>query len=356
MPEQMKQVLELFSQPAFITKDDVVLWCNAAAQLLISEGTNLFDAIEDRDTLLSKWNGEGTAHLSFVIRGKQFDASVRRQEDVLLFVLSSPSADAKSSATAVINASAALRKPLHSLLGAATELFERANIANAQDAASQLNRAVYQLMRLCGQMSDGGRLLLQQMDAYRSPVNVQLFFRQFVSQVAPLIESAGRTLVYSGADSQIHADVDANLLERALFNLIANALSYTPKGGTITLSTMKQERRLFISVSDTGEGISPDQTASVFDRHAVRPIGDARWGLGYGLRMVREIARLHGGTMMLNANPNGGTTAVFSISLEQTALPLRSPMLHYDYCSGLNHALVELSEALDAEMFHPLDI
>lgn len=357
MSEQIKQVLELFSQPAFIAKDEHVLWCNSAAHSLIAEGTPLDDLIEDKDAVFSSWDGQGTMQISLNLYHVQYNTSVRHHEGGLLFVLSAESSEIKSSARAVLNASASLRKPLQSLLSAASELFDQMDTDRSKDAAAEVNRAIYRLMRLCGQMSDGSRLLLQQMEAHRSPINLQRFFDGFVTQVRPLIESSKHSLVYTPLNAALHADVDPDLLERALFNLISNALTYTPKGGSISLRLQKQAKRLFISVSDTGEGIPPEVISSLFERYADQSIGDSRWGLGFGLPMVREIAKLHGGTMMISTDDaTAGTTAVFSISLETAALKFRSPMFRYDYCGGLNHALVELSDALGSDLYHPQDI
>lgn len=357
MSDQTKQVLELFSQPAFIAKDGQVLWCNCAARSLVEEGTFLEDLIEESNTVTSLENIQGTAQILLILHNEQYNASVRRHDNALLFVLSAQSTELRTSARAVLNASASLRKPLQGLLNAATELFEQVDTDRSKDAAAEMNRAIYRLMRLCGQMSDGSRLLLQQMETHRAPTNLQNFFDHFVSQVRPLVETSKRTLAYTPLESALQADVDTDLLERALFNLLSNALTYTPKGGTISLRLQKQAKRLLVSISDTGEGISADVIANLFERYTDQPIGDSRWGLGYGLPMVREIARLHGGTLMLSTDENqNGTTAVFSVSLEPTTLKFRSPMLRYDYCGGLNHALVELSDALGSALYHPQDI
>lgn len=357
MSEQMKQVLELFSQPAFLVKDETVLWCNAAAHSLIKEGTPLASIIEDCGTLFDLWNREGAAQISLILQGELYDASARAYEDMLLFVASSKTVELKSSAMAVMSASASLRKPLHGLMSAAGELFECIEGEEAKESAAEVNRAIYQLMRLCGQMADGSRLLLKQLQAHRTPTDLMTFFDRFVKQVRPLIESAGRSLEYTPLEYALRADVDTDLLERALFNLLSNALSYTPKGGTVGLHLQKRAKRLLVKVSDNGEGIGADVISKLFERYSDRPLGDSRWGLGYGLPMVREIAHLHNGTMMVSTNENQvGTSVIFSISLEPTKLKLHSPMLRYDYCGGLNHALVELSDVLGKELYDPTEV
>lgn len=357
MTEQVKQVLDLFAQPAFFAKDGVVLWCNAAASSLLQEGTALSSVMEDDEPLLSLWNAEGTAHVSVILQSTVYEASVRMYEGMLLFVARASGESLRPSATAVLNASVSLRKPLHNLINSANELFDRLDGNDTREAAAEVNHALYQLMRLCGQMSDGSRLLLNQLKAHRLPTDMQSFFDRFVSQVRPLVQSAGRSFLYTPAQGAIKADVDTDLLERALLNLLSNALSYTPAGGTISLQVQKRAKRLFITLSDNGEGVQPEVLGTLFDRHSDRPFGDSRWGLGYGLPMVREIARLHNGTMMVSLNEAQiGTCVVFSVSLEPTKLNLHCPVLHYDYCGGLNHALVELSDVLGKELYNPSEI
>ncbi len=356
MPDHTRQILELFSQPAFLAREQKVEWCNAAARVLVHEGTPLAEIMEERDTLFSLWSHEGVARLTVFLQGRTYDAAVRKQDDCLLFVLTERTGQLEAAASAMLNASASLRKPLHNLLSAASELFEHMEAAETKDAASQVNRAIYQLMRLCGQMSDGSKLLLQRMQVHRRPADLKKFFDHFVLQVEPLVRASGRNLQYAPLAQSVKADIDAALIERALLNLISNALAYTPLDGTISLRLQVQDKRLLVSVSDDGEGISED-IFGVASHRGEQPMGDPRWGLGYGLPMVRQIAREHNGSMMIAANEDGkGTTAVFSVSLEPTAISLHSPMLTYDYCSGLNHVLVELSDTLGKELYDPQEI
>lgn len=352
--EQIKTILELFAQPAFFAKDDRVLWCNAAARSLVLEDTELAQITEDRDILFSAWDRVGTLQIALRLCGQLYDACVRVYEDALFFVVGAKTFDDRVSARAVFVASASMRKPLHGLLNAATQLFDEYEDVSTTRTAASVNQSIYQLIRLCNQMTDGSRLLLGQMEVRRTATNLQSFFDDFVSQVRPLVEGSGRMLHYFPLRTQVIADVDTTLLERAMMNLFSNALTYTKKDGTITLQVSRQDHHLLVRVSDDGDGISSKVVANLFKRYSDHPIGDARWGLGYGLPMVREIARLHDGTLAVSSNDtSSGTTALFSISLARTVLELHSPQLRYDYCGGLNHALVELSDALDAENYIP---
>lgn len=360
MDEQMKQVLELVNQPAFLTKDDKINWCNAAARSLLLQGAVLSRLLERNDTLYSLWNKEGTLQIPLVIGGVEYDASVRATDQGDLFIANRRTPDHNATSNAVVTVSASLRKPLQNMMTAANALFDEIEDQGNEKitaASSQLNRSIYQFLRLCGQMSDGGKLLLHRKVLHRENTQIGDFFAEFIAQARPLVESLGLHLEYIPLPAPLRADLDRELLERGLYNLLSNASNYTPKGGHISISLEKQGRLLLISVTDDGEGISPEVLPSLFERFTEHSIGDSRWGIGLGLPMVREVARLHGGTLMAAPNPAGkGTKITFSLSLEPAPLELRSRTMHYDYCSGLHHGLVELSDVLDAELFNPKEV
>lgn len=356
MQEQMKQVLELFSQPAFFVRDGRVCWCNGAARSLLEEGTLLRAVLEGGEALFSQWDRSGTLMLPLTLGGAAYDASVRATDDGALFVATRCASENDDSASALFSASVSLRKPLHALVSAADELFERLGDASgAEEAAARLNQSIYQFIRLCNQMTDGSELLLHRKTIRRAPTDLSAFLADFVNDVTPLVRSADRTLEYVPLAAPIHADADAELLQRALYNLLANALSYTPKGGAVRLSARKESDLLLITVSDSGSGISEELLSSLFSRFRRQEPGDSRRGIGLGLLITREIARLHDGTLTVASGENGGASVTFSLSLKKTALPLRStgivlppPRFH--------QGLVELSEVLDAKMYDPNEV
>ncbi|MBK8724466.1 MAG: HAMP domain-containing protein [Holophagaceae bacterium] len=116
-------------------------------------------------------------------------------------------------------------------------------------------------------------------------------------------EEAGVTLEVA-AEAQLTLDGDRSLLERALHNLVANALRHTPEGGRVTLAARREGGACLLSVLDTGRGVDP----------ALKPRLGQRWtkgqgsrGLGLGLAIVRSIARLHGGDVAILEATGTGT-------------------------------------------------
>ncbi len=109
--------------------------------------------------------------------------------------------------------------------------------------------------------------------------------------------------------------LDRTLFQRAVGNLVDNALVHTPSGGRITLEAARTARGLAVSVADTGCGIPQEHLPRLFDRfHRVDPARSKNsGGAGLGLAIVKSIAALHGGTAEIASAPGRGTrvTLVF---------------------------------------------
>lgn len=126
-------------------------------------------------------------------------------------------------------------------------------------------------------------------------------------------EAGGDAMSHAGQPQtglrSIRIQADENLLRQALLNLLINAQQATPSGGTITMRFGRDANGAFISVSDTGAGITPQERDRIF-----RPFFSTKpGGSGLGLPITRRIVEEHGGTLTFETQPGQGTT--FSISL-----------------------------------------
>jgi signal transduction histidine kinase len=112
---------------------------------------------------------------------------------------------------------------------------------------------------------------------------------------------------------------DIALIERVLENLLDNALRHTPAGGRVSLETLPDERRIRVTVADTGSGIAVEDLPRVFDRF-YRGGGQARGARsGLGLAIVRRIVELHGQTVSLASTPGVGTCVEFGLPIAPAA-------------------------------------
>lgn len=357
MQGSLTEVLELFTQPAFLVKDNVVVWCNATAHALLMEGQSIDHYMDMR--LFSLWSRKGTFQTTLQLGDTSYDASVRTTPEGDLFVAAKSNEYTDDTAVALLSASIGLRKPLQIMTGAARELFDFVeDEEEVSGVAAQLNHSIYRLMRLCGQMTDGAELLMHQKTAHRVSTDICSFFQRFAREATALTESRGVKMRFTTTVSPaMTADIDRDLIQRALYNLTANALAFTPRGGEITLSLERMDRVLLVTMTDNGEGISKGVAANLFHRFDVHSVGDSRWGLGLGLPMVREIVRLHDGNLTVSDNPEGkGTVVSFTLALTPAVFELYSRTVHYNYCSDFHPGLVELSDVLDSGIYNPTEV
>jgi len=113
-------------------------------------------------------------------------------------------------------------------------------------------------------------------------------------------------------------DGDERRLKQALFNLISNAVKFTPPGGAIRVEAARQENELLLTVTDTGVGIAPADQARVFvkfDR------GVRQSGAGLGLSLVKSLIELHGGTIVIESGSGQGTRITCRLPAAQRATP-----------------------------------
>ena len=115
---------------------------------------------------------------------------------------------------------------------------------------------------------------------------------------------------------------DERRLKQAVFNLVSNALQFTPAGGIVRLAARREGNRVALIVSDTGVGVAVEDQARIFDKfERANPHAGAS-GAGLGLSLVKSFIDLHGGTVELQSLPGRGTTITCWLDAEA---PSRQP-------------------------------
>ncbi len=148
-------------------------------------------------------------------------------------------------------------------------------------------------------------------------------------------------------DCWVHGNPQA--LEKVLFNLLSNAFKYTPFEGSISVNYAVHNRRLTLSVKDSGSGISEAEQAKVFHRfyRAEGTDGKQIHGVGIGLALVKELCQRMGWQIQLQSEPNQGST--FSVEMPVTEQPATVEVDHsiYQVTDSLSHNLE--AELVDAQ-------
>ena len=112
---------------------------------------------------------------------------------------------------------------------------------------------------------------------------------------------------------------DERRVRQVLFNLLANAVGFSPAGATITMSAERRSDAVVFTVTDNGPGIPPEVQDRVFDWFESHSQGSSHRGAGLGLSIVRSFVELHGGVVKLESTEGRGTTVTCAFPLEQTA-------------------------------------
>ena len=122
------------------------------------------------------------------------------------------------------------------------------------------------------------------------------------------------------ADATIDSFIgDERRVRQILYNLLSNAIGFSPKGETITLAADRRSDAVRFSVTDRGPGIPSEIVDRVFDRFETHTLGSRHRGTGLGLSIVRSFVELHGGTVTLDSAVGRGTTVTCVFPLEQAA-------------------------------------
>jgi two-component system sensor histidine kinase BaeS len=110
-------------------------------------------------------------------------------------------------------------------------------------------------------------------------------------------------------------NVDRLQLERAVNNVIDNAIKHTPEGGTVDVTVERRPDTVAIVVHDDGPGIPADRIPHLFEKYASRPRNSRVEGSGLGLFIVKAIVEAHGGSVQLDSTIGEGTTATLRLPL-----------------------------------------
>lgn len=224
------------------------------------------------------------------------------------------------------NVSHDLRTPLTSIQGFSQAIVDgvASDPQAAQRAAEIIHDETGRLHRMVESLLDLARLEAGSVALDRRPVQIDAILRGVADSMAVRAKEQGVTLrtELPGALPAVNGDGDR--LAQVFTNLVDNALSYTPTGGSVTLRAQGMDGGLAIMVQDTGAGISAEDLPRIFERFyqadKSRQRSAARRGTGLGLAIAREIVEAHGGTVSASSAPGQGTTVTVWLPAQQLAV------------------------------------
>lgn len=215
-----------------------------------------------------------------------------------------------------------LRNPIGAILSYADLLLEDSSsaglTADSKNWVAVIQRNAQISLRLINDILDMERFAAGKFQLELSQNNIQDLLDQAVESFAQMVSSSevSLTAIASNA-SNIHSVItcDAKRIEQVLSNLIGNAIKFTPKGGSITLTLSQNENELLVSVTDSGQGIPDEDKIRIFDRLAQIHNKD-RNGLGLGLYISKMIMEAHRGRLWVTSKRGQGS--IFSFALPKS--------------------------------------
>ena len=215
-----------------------------------------------------------------------------------------------------------LRGPLNSILG-----YTRLTRANPHNAAlvaryaEIIERNAKTQQRMTEDLLDTARIISGKLKLEPAPADLRLVLEDALTVVQLAAEAKQIELATPLGDEPVEIVGDAMRLQQVVWNLLQNAIKFTPAGGRVELRLERDDKQARIVVSDTGKGIEPEFLPYIFDRFSQSDMSQTRrhGGLGLGLALVKQLVELHGGTIEA---ASAGAGATFTVTL-----PLRAPQV-----------------------------
>ena len=313
-----------------VDTDQRILLANEAAALLLgfdaqaAPGRRLWEIVRSAPVLQSAaqvlGGGEGRVfsvgplagrHLEITVR--RFPAAPGRMEGLVLVAHDTTQMVQFQELRKefVANVSHELRTPLSIIKGYAETLRDGAltDARKGPEYLRTIERHVDQLTNLVNDLLELAKLEGRGDPAKRFPVDVGAVARRAAEQLAPAAQGKRQALGVEVATDLPAVAGDADYLERAVGNLVENAIKYTPAGGRIDVRVRGEAGEVLVEVTDSGIGIPADDLPRIFERfyRVDRSRSRAMGGTGLGLSIVKHVVQSHGGRVEVASVPGSGS-------------------------------------------------
>ena len=346
-------MLDLMVRPGFCVKENIIVKANQAAlNLMLSPGQDISDLLHTGKEEYAAFR-DGCLYLSLHVGGENWGASVTAMGQFHVFLLEQEADLAELQAMAL--AARELREPLAKVMATADRLFPMSALQDdpiTREQVAHLNQGLLQMLRVIGNMSDAGRYCAG-MRSRMETQNITALMQEMFDRYQELVAHTELTLTFRNLEQPIECLVDRDKLERAVLNILSNAIKFTPKGGNIDCALTHRGNVLYLQIQDSGSGIPDAIRGSVYNRYQRQPgLEEGRFGIGLGMVLIRSTAALHGGTVLVDHPDRTGTRITMTIAIRKnTAGLLRSPTIRVDYSGERDHGLIELSDSLPAFLY-----
>lgn len=168
------------------------------------------------------------------------------------------------------------------------------------------------LSRLVNDLLDISKIESGKMQLKREKVNINRIIEQTLSEFNKLITDKKQSINKDIAKNMPDITADMDKITQVFVNLLSNAVKYSPDNGSVSIKSVNLEKEIMVEVSDTGEGISPEDLDKVFDKFT-RVTAEKKEGTGLGLPIAKDIVALHNGRMWVKSELGKGSQFCFTL-------------------------------------------
>ena len=270
----------------------------------------------------------GLAKLNDKLRGevderRRIEAALRDSEDKLATLLASER-EARGQAERanrfkdefLSTVSHELRTPLNAILGYAQLLLRSEHDREEQESLTIIERNAKAQAQLIEDLLDMSRIISGKVRLETTTLDMTQVVHAAIDTVRPAADAKGIRIESVLDPNSGPVLGDSGRLQQVVWNLLTNAIKFTPKGGKVQIALERVNSHLELRVTDTGQGIKPEFLADVFDRFRQADPATTRrhGGLGLGLSIVKQLVELHGGSVTV-VSPGEGQGATFTVKL-----------------------------------------
>ncbi|TMM32112.1 response regulator [Polaribacter aestuariivivens] len=249
-----------------------------------------------------------------------------------------------------INVSHEIRTPLTLLKGQLDKLKIHKNDDQIEHIQEQANYQIHKIKKIIDDVIDLAKMETSNFSLNLKENNIVNLVQKIKISFEPLFERKKIDFTFHSNSNEIHCSLDTSFFERAINNIILNALKYTPENGKVSITIETQDNHVILKISDTGIGINSKDLQKIFKRfYQVENDINKSGGSGVGLSFSKEIIKKHAGTLKVKSKLNEGSEFIIKIptkNLQQETISLKNK-IEIESNNAIDNSQINQSEKIN---------